>query len=31
MTGDSYRVGMIVFVEHPDLPEHWRHRARARP
>jgi hypothetical protein len=21
----------IVFVEHPDLPEHWRHRARARP
>lgn len=21
----------IVFVEHPELPEHWRHRARARP
>jgi hypothetical protein len=21
----------IVFIEHPDLPEHWRHRARARP
>jgi hypothetical protein len=21
----------IVFVEHPDLPEHWRHRARAKP
>jgi hypothetical protein len=21
----------VVFVEHPELPEHWRHRARARP
>ena len=21
----------MVFVEHPELPEHWRHRARARP
>jgi hypothetical protein len=21
----------IAFAEHPDLPEHWRHRARARP
>jgi hypothetical protein len=19
----------IVFLEHPDLPEHWRHRSRA--
>lgn len=19
----------IVFLEHPDLPEHWRHRARS--
>jgi len=21
----------IVFLEHPELPEHWRHGARARP
>lgn len=21
----------IVFLEHPEMPEHWRHRARARP
>jgi hypothetical protein len=21
----------IAFLEHPSLPEHWRHRARARP
>lgn len=21
----------VAFAEHPDLPEHWRHRARARP
>jgi hypothetical protein len=21
----------IVFIEHPELPEHWQHRARARP
>jgi len=21
----------IVFLEHPNLPEHWRHRARAAP
>ena len=21
----------LVFLEHPDLPEHWRHRSGARP
>jgi hypothetical protein len=21
----------IVFVEHADLPEHWRHRSAPRP
>jgi hypothetical protein len=21
----------LAFLEHPSLPEHWRHRARARP
>jgi hypothetical protein len=21
----------ILFLDHPDLPEHWRPRARARP
>jgi hypothetical protein len=21
----------IAFLEHPSLPEHWRHRARAQP
>jgi hypothetical protein len=21
----------VAFLEHPSLPEHWRHRAQARP